>query len=475
LGLLAGRQWDFSGVVERIKAVQRAFWALLAVASCVIVLALPRGGDRDAFVVLEELTAFTSGFGRNALERTLLAHAEAQGTIGLDRVAGGVRGPGLPSVQATADAHPLAPRAQLSLGTLSQIHALTTPGATVPLAMANVEGLSRALGWRLSRQEERAFELSSLELSTQACSAAALAREPEIDAARVRSLETTSTLEAATKKHEQAELLHEQRRKWKASWKAILKANESRLEALGAKQAAQKAKTEADARYEQLVGEKLEGGSDAEREGCVLAVAKLRAKPSGRQLELSFPAAIELRPVPVPQLTGASFPVTHARGLWNELQALSPAAAIDNVRARFSWHYRYTELAGVKVGGMTVLQLLPLLLLPCLSQVRRRTRGVGATYNPFDVPPGATLPRVGLGNVLFNALALVVMPLVGCVLCAYSLLAVSQIPLLPLLAGLFGVMIGMQSLNAIGTLLDFREAIERSHSNPPPAPSAPQH
>jgi len=458
-------------VVERIKAVQRAFWALLAVASCVVAAALPRSGDRDAFVVLQELTAFTSGFGREALERTLLAHAKAQGTIGLDRVAGGIRGPGLPSVQVTADALPLAPRARLSLGTLGQIHALTTPGATVPLGMASVEGLSRSLGWRLSRQEEHAFELSALELSAGSCSAAALAREPEIDAARVRALQTADTLAAATKKHEAAELLHEQRKKWKASWKAILKANEARLEALAAKQAAQKDKTEADARYEQLAGEKLEGAGDA---GCALAVAKLKAKPSGRLLELTFPTAIELRPVPVPQLTGASFPVTHARGLWSELQALSPAAAIDDVRARFSWHYRYTELGGWKLGGMTVLQLLPLLLLPCLSQVRRRTRGVGASYNPFDVPAGATLPGVGLGNVALNALALVVLPLAGCVLCAYTLLAVSQIPVVPLLAGAFGLMLGIQSLSAIGELLDLREAIERSHSNPPPAPSAPQ-
>lgn len=458
-------------MIERIKAVQRAFWTLIAVASCVILLALPRRGDRDAFVVLQELSAFTSGFGREALERTLLAHAEAQGTIGLDRVASGIRGAGLPSVEATADARPLAPRAHLSLGTLEQIHALTTPGATVPLGMASVEGLSRSLGWRLSRQPERAFELSSLELSSRSCSAAALAREPEIDAARARALEATDTLGAATKKHEQADLLHEQRRKWKASWKAILKANEGRLEALAKKQAAQKDKTEADARYEQLVGEKLEG---TDGEGCALAVAKLRAKPSGRQLELTFPAAIELRPVPVPQLTGASFPLTHARGLWSELQGLSPAAAIDSVRGRFSWHYRFTELAGWKLGGMTVLQLLPLLLLPCLSLVRRRTRGVGASYNPFDVPAGAALPSVGLGNVALNAVALVVLPLLGCALCAYSLLALSQIPLLPLVAAGFGAMFGVQSLNAIGELLDLREAIERSHSNPPPAPNAPR-
>ena len=460
-------------MVERIKAVQRAFWALVVVAVCVIVLALPRPADRDAYVVLQELSAFTSGFGRAELEHTLLAHAEAQGTLGLDRVAAGIRGPGLPAVQAGAGAKPLEPRAHLSLGTLAQIHALTTPGATVPLGMANAEQLSRSLGWRLSRQPERSFELSSLELSSKSCNPATLAREPEIDAARVHALETAQALAAAIKKHESAELLYEQRRKWKASWKAIVKANESRLEALRAKQAAEKAKAEADKRYEQLATSASDEGDAAE--GCALAVAKLQSKPEGRAFELSFPASVELRPVPVPQLTGASFPVTHARGMWSELQALSPAEAIDNVRARVSWHYRYTELSGFKVGGMTVLQLLPLSLLPCLSQVRRRTRRVGASYNPFDVPAGATLPSVGLGNVLLNALALVVMPLAGCVLCAYSLLAVSQIPVLPLFAGLFGVMIGMQSLNAIGELLDFREAIERSHSNPPPAPSAPQH
>jgi hypothetical protein len=122
---------------------------------------------------------------------------------------------------------------------------------------------------------------------------------------------------------------------------------------------------------------------------------------------------------------------------------------------------------------MTVLQLLPLLLLPCLSVLRRRARGVGASYNPFDVPAGATLPRVGLGNVALNAAMMIALPLVGCFLCAYSLLAVSQIPLVPLVCGGVAALLGVQSHNAIRELLDLREAIERSHSNPPPAPSAP--
>jgi hypothetical protein len=457
-------------VVERIKAVQRAFWTLVAVASCVIVLALPRPTDRDAYVVLQELNAFTSGFGRAALERTLLAHAQAQGTVPLATVAAAIRGPGLPSVQASAEARPIAPRAQLSLGTLEQIHALTAPGATVPLGMADAQGLARSLGWRLSRQQEQSFELTSLVLTERPCSAAALAREPEVDAARVQALEAKSALASATRKHEQAELLHEQRRKWKASWKAVLKANESKLEALAKKNAADKAKTAADARYEQLATDVSDGGGT---EGCALAAAKLRAKPGARELELTFPAVVALRRVPVPQLSGASFPVVHARGLWDALHGLSPAAAIENVRQRFSWHYRYTEVAGLKVGGMTVLQLLPLLLLPCLSVLRRRARGVAGSYNPFDVPAGATLPRVGLGNVALNAAMLVALPLAGCVLCAYSLLALSQIPLLPLLCGGVAALLGVQSHNAIGELLDLREAIERSHSNPPPAPGAP--
>jgi hypothetical protein len=74
---------------------------------------------------------------------------------------------------------------------------------------------------------------------------------------------------------------------------------------------------------------------------------------------------------------------------------------------------------------------------------------------------------------VFNAVALIALPLVGCGLCAYSLLALSQMPLVPLVCGGIGALFGVQSHAAIGDLLDLREAIERSHSNPPPAPSAP--
>jgi hypothetical protein len=286
----------------------------------------------------------------------------------------------------------------------------------------------------------------------------------------------------AEKQHAQAQDVYDLRRKWKATWKAISKANETRLKTEAAMQEAQKQATEAEQGYESLAkqaegfepggSKKAAPGSAANGGECAVAVVSLTEKASGKALELRVPAAIERRSVSVPRITGADFPVTQSAGFWNELKDDTVTQAIERLRGRFSWHYRYLELGGVKLGGMTLLQFIPLALLPLFIGLIRRSRGVGATYNPFDRPDVESLPMVGVGASFLNLIVLVVLPLAGCLLCAWSLFQVGQMPIVPVLCALATIGLGLGSYFALNELLDLRDAITRSHSNPPPAPSA---
>jgi hypothetical protein len=72
-----------------------------------------------------------------------------------------------------------------------------------------------------------------------------------------------------------------------------------------------------------------------------------------------------------------------------------------------------------------------------------------------------------------NLFVLVVLPFAGCVLCTWSLLQVDQAPIVPVLCAIGALALGGNSHLALKELLELRDAITRSHSNPPPAPSAP--
>jgi hypothetical protein len=460
-------------VKERIKAVQRVFYALLIVDLVVIALGIPMRGDGATLDVLDEVSQFDAGFDRAQLEKTLLTHAQGQGLVPIAAVASAAAADGVPAVRAAENAKPIAPRAALALATLGDVQALTGKDASLALGVPSAEAIGLALAWRLSRRTgAQGFELTGIEVTQQGCSADDLQLERDVTAARLVRLSAQRELDAATKTHAEAEALWEARRKWKAPWKSILKANEKRVETLGIMNKAQKALNVADKRYESLAkqGEQLKASPS---EFCALATASVR-ETGGPDFTLTVPAPIEQRGVAVGSLSGADFPVAHASGLWDQLAKLSPKQAIAKLRDRFSWHYRYVELApGVKLGGMTVLQLAPLALLPFFFALIRRSRGVGASYNPFDRPPGETLPMVGFGFSALNLLVLLFLPLAGCALCTWSLIELEQLPIVPVLCVLGCVGLGGNSQLALGELLELREAVTRSHSNPPPQPSAP--
>jgi hypothetical protein len=466
-------------VTERIKAVQRIFWSLLAISLVVALLGLPLGDDAATMDALSELTAFQANFDREGLERDLLARASAQGVVIPAEVASKVVGPGTPKLRAAQNAPPVQPDASLALASLAQISALSSSESTLEIGKASAEALSQGLGWRLSRQPGGgSFELAKIELTRTGCSAKDLEREREVVQARSAAQSATAAGAAATKRHAEAEELSQLRRKWKAPWKAILKADEKRAETLAARDEALKVSQQADQRYEALAKEAeaaaTAGAPAGDAADCAIAIASVRELPSGPERALRMPTPIERKRVPVPKLSGVEFPTTHAAGLWDVVADRSLADAIAKLRGRFTWHYRHVEVAGIPVGGMTVLQFAPLLLLPLFFSLIKRSRGLSALYNPFDQPTTiANLPSVGFGAGSLNLVVLVVLPLVACALCAWSLIEIDQPPLVPLLCGIASLALGGFSHVALHELLELRDAITRSHSNPPPAPSAP--
>jgi hypothetical protein len=64
----------------------------------------------------------------------------------------------------------------------------------------------------------------------------------------------------------------------------------------------------------------------------------------------------------------------------------------------------------------------------------------------------------------------VLLPLTASVLCAWSLIAVRQFSAaLPVLCALGAIGLGLWAQNELGELRNLREAIQRSHSQPPRA------
>jgi hypothetical protein len=459
-------------VKARLEAVQGVFRAVVIASLLLGALAFPRGDNAALMTVLEELTTFEQAFDRATLERQLLAGVRAQGELSLELLAKQVTGPGVPKVEAAADAAPLGPRAQLELGSLEAVHRLGSGSATVAMASVDAELLAASLAWRLARDgEAEAVTLLAAKLTDAAARPADLERERQIVEARATLLQARNDAERTTKHHTEADELYRARMKWKAHWRSIANADEKRKEAELAMQTAATALQQAESRYTELTRAAdafKPGGTAVGEQGTV----ELQLQRGGKPLTLNLPAQLALKPAPVPALTGTSFAATHAAGLWDQLKGGSAAAGIAQVRSMFTWHYRYVDLGGFKLGGMTLLTFAPLGLLWLLLTLVRRSRRVSGSYNPFNRPGSEELPTVGLGAAPLDLLALVVLPLASSVLCAWSLIAVRQFSAgLPILCGLGAIALGIWGQLELRELRSLREAIQRSHSQPPGAPA----
>jgi hypothetical protein len=452
----------------RLLAVQRTLYVLIAASMLVSVVALPRGRNRDYMLALEELKAFQAAFDQKKLEQSLLGYAQNQGAVQLEDIAKRVRGPGVPALTAAAKAQAITPRAQVQLDTLGAVVARVNTASDLPIGVVGPDALAEAIAWRLSRLPDVTDAvLTEVSLLAGDVSDADAQREHSVAQARLAAREADAIFEAATAKLAAAEELYANRRKWKASWKMMLKADEARKEARVALDAAQADKAAKHAAYEQ--GARSALAVQAKGEGDTShAVAQVELTSGARKLVLQVPVTLETRRAALPSLKGIGLTATREAGLWDEVKDKTAAQAIDVVHAHFTWHYRYVEPFGMRLGGMTLLHLLPIALPVILFLLLLRIRRVSVSYNPFGAVELESLPRVGLGPRALDALVLSILPFVAAVLTMIALIAISEIPVLPLLSGFLALGLGAYVFIELGALQSLTDAVARSHSTPPP-------
>ena len=454
----------------RLIAVQQMLWTIVVAALVLVALAFPRGRNRDYMAAVEEISAFGAVFQQKQLEQSLLSYAQSQGVVALGDVAKQVTGPGVPVVTSKPGAPPILPRANVQMSTLSDVLARSSGPSTVNMGAPSAPELAASIAWRLARRPgAEPLTLARIELLDAPVSEDAIKRERSIPALRAAASAAEPVFANATTTLAAVENVYDQRRKRNATWKVMLKADEARKAARTALAASQqdldtkRAAYERDAKAAESYAPRPGAGTELR---ALARVTLLTA--SGKESPLTVPVALLALSAQVPRLQGQTFPATHAAGLWEAVQLESATGALAIVRTHFSWHYQYVEVAGLKLGGLTLLHLLPPVLPLLLFLLLLATRRVTVSYNPFGPTETGTLPRVGFGMRILDLFVLTLLPFAGCILATISLTAIGQIPLLPVISAFVALGLGAYDYIEMGSLQALTEAVSRAHSTAPP-------
>lgn len=462
----------------RLNSAQRALWALIAVSLALGALAFPRGHNSAYTAALAELSAFDEGFKQAEIERSLLAYAQAQGTVPLSDIARHAVGPGVPNVAARDKAEPVVPLAQLSLRTLAEVHARGKRGTSLPIGTIEAEPLGAAIAWRLSRTSPaESYSLVSAELEPAQLSAADVELEREVARLRLQTLTAEQATAAASQKLTEATELFEAKRQRRLPWKIMIKFEEARKQAKTDLTECQRVEKDLRRRYEAAVTRAVRTASRAKRLAArpgTFAIANvLLSSASAPATTLQIPVALIVREAKLLPLAGSSFSATQDAGLWDDVKDGDAQAAIALTREKFTWHNRHAEIGGFRIGGMLVLQLLPALLPLLLLAFLSRMRHVSVSYNPFGTSVDDGLPHVGLHSRSVELLVLVIVPLIAVLLSIHALWALAELPVVPVVAGVAALGLGIYAFVELGSLQNLVEDVVRSHSSAPPARSEP--
>lgn len=455
----------------RISAVQQALFGLLIVAVLLGVVTRPAPQNQRYKAALDEIDSFRATFDRAQLEHSLIEYAAAQGRQPLASIQRAAAGKQVPPLQLAPNAGVLEPLVSVSLATLADVQNFAKEKSTLGIAVADAPSIGRALSWRLvSNAAAAPFTLESASIVPASVTQADLDREPEVARLQLERSAADTAVQEASKKLDSAEQTFETRRKWKLPWKALVKSDEARKEAKAALIEKQKALKDLEQRYAQASSraQAPRAAAAGDARASEFGLAQLAIKTHDKPWSVAIPVKITQREVVVPSLRGGDFTAIHAAGLWPEVRGLDPAAASAAIRKHFNWHYSYVEPLGIKIGGMTLLQLLPCVLPFLLALVLMRMRAVSSSYNPFGTKVKGSLPRVGFMNRLFDALIVVGLPVVASVGAAVALMMVGQVPALPVINAIVCLLLGGYAFMKLGELQTLIEEVVRSHSNPPP-------
>jgi hypothetical protein len=492
----AGEERDVSGIVSqrsgedrggtmqaRLTAVQRALWWVPAASLAIAVLARPHPHNRQLQKALAEVTTFQAGFQRDALEKLLRDYAEAQAAVPLSEVVavptaearGAARGQNRPpKLSVAADAAPLEPLSVIRLATLADARAHGGSDSAVDLGVPDVSGVGPALSWRLVHVGATGTP-SVASVSLRPANVTQADVELEREAARLQTAKqaATSAVAAAAKRLEMEQNVFEARRKRGLPWKVILKSIEARDAAKQTLDERTQALADLQASYDDAVARALAPRPDVPVTGVPdFALAHVIFAPGAAVDAYDVPVPLAHRRVTVPPLRQAAFSATEAAGLWDKVKTLSPDQAVDAVRGEFNWHNRHLEVAGVKLSGAILLQLLPCVLPLLLLLLRARLRAAANSYSLFGTKVYGDMPKVGLQHRTLDALALVVLPVAACASAGISLVLIDQPPWLPGLAAVACLTLGGLVFAKVSELQGLVASVIHSHSYPPPQPQA---
>jgi hypothetical protein len=458
----------------RLSAVQRAL-VLLPVASLAFaVLARPHPENRILEGALAEVSAFRAGFDQQALEKLLREHAEAQGALPLASVSEASAGKARAKLTVAGGAATIKPLSTLRLATLADAQEHGRPDSTVSIGVPEVTGLGTALAWRLNHLDKTgSLALKEVALQGGTVNEADVAAESEIAQLQTAKHVAQVAVDEATKRLEAEQNLFEARRKRGLAWKIIVQSIEARDAAKVVLTEKTQVLTDLSARYLAMVEQALRPrASAAIAEIPAFALAHVSFAEESALSPMDVPVRLEARQVSVPALRQADFGKTKEAGLWEQVKDLSPNEAVGAIQHEFNWHKQTLELAGLKLSGMTLLQLLPCALPLLMLLLRRRLKSAAASYSLFGTKIYGAMPTVGFRSRSLEGLAVVALPLLACLSAGLSLFLVGELPVLPALSALACLVLGSRIFVRVGELQGLVASVVHSHSYPPPDPRA---
>ncbi|MCG8554557.1 MAG: hypothetical protein MJD61_04600 [Proteobacteria bacterium] len=486
-------------MTKGLRAVQLAFWVVVAASAAALALARPVEHDAAYYLARQEIATLAASLDRTAQEQATSLEARSQARIDLGSLARQTTIAGVLHVKAKANAAPIEPLAPVVLDTLAALNAHARHDVKVRVAVPDAAGMVSALRWRLAAQPPAPapvtgaapesntaapesntaapvppqpkipeFELESIAWRPVQGQRVGPKREQEIEQLRLRVAQARLELEQAQAERDRAEAVFRYRRDnnidiklRREAWLNVVASREKVRQLSGELRSLGK-------RYDRLSRKALAYRSPrtgaleaAELAGVVAALVG----PAANRLKLEFPAPLVRRSVAVTPVPLAGFDATKAADLWPELASMSPVEALQAVEGKFSWHNQGMEVSEFKIGGRTVLQAIPAALIVPLLAVALFCRSARSGYHPFH-SAGWRLPVLGIGSSLLNCLALIGLPLAAGLTCVWTLSRIQGHPVIPLLLTAIGVVAAVWACKEMVQVQNLRRQVTRM-SNPP--------
>ncbi len=413
-----------------LHRVQALFIAFVVVCVAALALCFPRLSDAPRKDALQDLARLSSEMDVVTLRRQMAANAERELAFDLERVAQAVA---LPELTAKLGAGPQTQLQTAEVPKLTSLGALADSarsGTKFPVRGPHPEALAASLRWRLDMQREKhPLVLTKLQLS-HAVALESVDAEAVVEPARVEALQATATYDQSYAQYTLLRDNSEELRKQGLSKKDMLPAVQERVAAYKVVTEQKNLMRRATNNYSRRARRALRREAVAEDQagGGTLVVATLEAegeKPLALKVPLSRPARFATAPA-----FKAPAPLTRLERnpLWPEIKSLEAVGATQRLEEQVSFHLRTTELAGLRISGVAVLQTLPLVLLCFVWMLMGGCRAVTRVYSPFGSNQGARIPTPGTGTRAVDRALLVILPVAVCSLTCWSLWRLQEPP-----------------------------------------------